>query len=173
METAVGEWLTRLSLGKDSRLYSYLKKRLHNPTTIQSTTSAPRTASTLLQHPRSTKVSFLQRHKDRKRSIILTNSLTCIWLFKCSSRVLLKVAFFTICSSVEIQPLQKGASLHFVCFIGFKISTSESAHTSHQQVSNCQHLEKHLSLLNKRRPEFAHPHGRPRFSVTSLRNTSH
>lgn len=49
---SVSGWLSCL-LGKDSRLYSYLKKRLHNPTTIQSTTSAPRTAFTLLLHQRS------------------------------------------------------------------------------------------------------------------------
>lgn len=70
-------WLSCL-LGKDSRLYSYLKKRLHNPTTIQSTTSGPRTASTLLQHQRSTKVTFLQWYKEKETEGYL-NSLenTC------------------------------------------------------------------------------------------------
>lgn len=62
---SVSGWLSCL-LGKDSRLYSYLKKRLHNPTTIQSTTSAPRTASTLLLHQRSSKVIFLQWYIEKK-----------------------------------------------------------------------------------------------------------
>lgn len=66
-------WLSCL-LGKDSRLYSYLKKRLENPTTIQSTTSAPRTASMLLQQHRSSKVKLLQWHKEKEtEKVILIN----------------------------------------------------------------------------------------------------
>lgn len=67
---SASSWLCCL-LGKDSRLYSYLKKRLHNPTTIQSTTSAPRTASTLLQHQRSTKVTALQWYKEKETERVI------------------------------------------------------------------------------------------------------
>lgn len=67
---SASRWLGCL-LGKDSRLYSYLKKRLDNPTTIQSTTSAPRAASTLLHHQRSTKVTFLQWYKEEETEKVI------------------------------------------------------------------------------------------------------
>lgn len=78
-------WLSCL-LGKDSRLYSYLTKRLHNPTTIQSTTSAPRTASTLLQQQSSTKVTLLQWYRETERERVILINLSVWNTFKIKKR---------------------------------------------------------------------------------------
>lgn len=59
-------WFSYL-LGKDSRLYSYLTKSLKKPTTIQSTTSAPRTAFILLQQQTATKTFFFCGREKKGR----------------------------------------------------------------------------------------------------------